>query len=1143
MSVQVKNKSVHIEKVILENFLSFQKDEVNFGDSSFVIIVGPNWGGKTSIFQAIKFGLGSNERDERYKKWSDFIRHGQDHAMVEIHINDGRELIQIRRTVIRGHSPFFMIKRKGDSEFKKIQATEIQKIVTDLNFNTENQFAFVSQGRIDSIKNLKATELCTFLEEGIGLKGLREEILSQKKDVFNLNKDLQSLKTTKNTLNMNLEMLRPKLERLEQKKKLLEIKKTYKDELLWANREQLKLDIKNLKVNIKRFQVEINEINQKKEENDIEIDNIQKRINEIEQKINDCSIKLGENSQKKRDLVAKVQNWQNEKIKMKQELDVLSEKVGKKEKILNNFKSQKKSLLNELKIINEEKNNIEKNIDDLIKEQSELANKIKRNKKFLEEYNQLLSEKKNKLKSIENNEKEIEIINDQINQLFQSFKDIEHKFEKNKWFLKNPNKNLLKQLDKELNDATRKIYDIEPEINQLNIDKNRKYRRLKQLQESLNQRRVVLPPNIRIIKDEIQKIPSLSNVKGPIIDYIKYDDKLSYAIESVLGENLLYSFIADSWESLNLLKRLKIKYNAYCNIYLTKKSNIIPFIKISAKGVLGYLADLIKIVGNDLDVKKVLYSKIKNCLVVDDYRSGRELYKTHNFKGKCVTLKGEQIISYKYAFETPYQKRLKGILSAGTQEEQSDLLEADLKALNDKISELRVKAAKLDQIQRDIFKKKESFHDLLYSFNQRQRLTAKKNNLYDQRTSFENNNSIIRNEINELDIKIKKLEAQKDPEFFKWNKRIKEIPLELNSQNDEKKRWDQKLSETQENMGSVEENINLHTNDINLIKLEYNTKKDSFQTADKEAFKIYQSIGFVEDKIAVIEENISEMKEERNKIQLEKNIFDKKNIQISLQLEQQNIRLNSSKQELQSKISDLERINSRIKPSKKIKIRPIEAINKDILKIDKEILRFYDVDESILVEKDQIMVTLKEITKNQGDLEKDIKAAMRTENKMEKTYYNKFKLVLNDLKSKINQKFKSSKVKFYCSLDLTGDFEELGVEIKAATSKQQLRSCTALSGGQVSMIAICLILSLQEIKPSPLCMFDEAGMFLDDKNSEIVYKLIKSTLDQNPVQMIFFLPKTSKSLFLVAEKLIGVARTGKNEVSTILEPKIRKIKD
>ena len=243
----LESKRVFIRKVILENFLSFQKDEVDFGQSKFVIIVGPNWSGKTSIFQAIKFALGSNERDERYKKWSDFIRNGQNHAMVEIHIQNEKEIIKLRRYVIRGQSPYFMIQRKNDIDFKKKSVQEIQRLISDFNINPDNQFAFVSQGKIDAIKNLKPTQLCSFLEEGIGLKNLREEILQQKNNVLRLNSELNSLKTKKNSLNIGLELLRPKLERLEQKKELEKQKKVFDDELLWANRKKIEAEIEQLK--------------------------------------------------------------------------------------------------------------------------------------------------------------------------------------------------------------------------------------------------------------------------------------------------------------------------------------------------------------------------------------------------------------------------------------------------------------------------------------------------------------------------------------------------------------------------------------------------------------------------------------------------------------------------------------------------------------------------------------------------------------------------------------------------------------------------------------------------------------------------------------------------------------------------------
>ncbi|MEE9379415.1 MAG: AAA family ATPase [Candidatus Lokiarchaeia archaeon] len=1139
----LENRRVFIRKVILENFLSFQKDEVDFGQSKFVIIVGPNWSGKTSIFQAIKFALGSNERDERYKKWSDFIRNGQNHAMVEIHIQNEEEIIKLRRYVIRGQSPYFLLQRKDDIDFKKKSAQEVQKLISDFNINPDNQFAFVSQGKIDAIKNLKPTQLCSFLEEGIGLKSLREEILQQKNNVLDLNNDLYSLKSRKNTLSISLELLNPKLERLKKKNKLLDIKKKFTDELLWANRDKLEKEIINIEEIVKNVRLVLEGMKKKKETSDKEINTLSNKISDKQQNINKLSKQLGELGYKKQDLIEKIQNWQKDKIQAKQELDTLSNKINEIQKIINNYENQKVSLENEIKIIKTESKNEGLQIDKLITEQNQLIKKIKQNKDILDRYDQINSEKKERLIKIQGNEKSIKAYNNEINQLFQSFKDIEHKLEKNKWFLDNPSKDLLIQLDRELKKASIKIYEIDSELKKLEIEVSKKFKKLKVLQASLRERRVVLPSNITILKDEI--ISRGLKVKGPIIDYLKYDDELSYAIESVLGEKLLYSFVAKDWDTLNLLKRLKNKYGAYCNIYLPKNINVKPMIKISANGILGYLAELIEIVNEDIDIKKVIYSKVKNCIVAVDYHSGKELYRTHDFKGKCVTLKGEQIISYKYVYETPYLKRLKGLLSAGTQKEQSDVLESEIKALNENISELRVDQAKLDTIEKEIFKKKESFNDLLYNFNQKQRITSKKNQLYDQMHELEKVNANIKSEIKELDYQIKNLKAQTDPEFFKWNDRIKEIPNELAILNEEKKKWDIKLSENVDILKAVRDEKSKQSYEKNALQKEFETKKEAFQKADKTAFDIYRQLEKAEDELEITEKAISDLKGDILLLQNKKSELERKYIQITLNFEQENIKLNSYNQDLESKKNDLTRINSEISPlisEEIIKIRPIEDIKADISEVDKDLLKYLDIDDSILIEKDQILTSLKEISKNQTDLEKDINAAIRAENKMETTYYNKFSVVLENLQKRVNQKFVDSQVKSYCSLELTGDFKDLGVDIKAATSKEQLKSFTALSGGQVSLVSICLILSLQEIKPSALSMLDEPGMFLDEKNSEVVYQLIKTTLEQNPIQLFMFLPKSSNSLFLLAEKLIGIARVGKKEISSVFKPKIVKKK-
>jgi len=786
---------------------------------------------------------------------------------------------------------------------------------------------------------------------------------------------------------------------------------------------------------------------------------------------------------------------------------------------------------------------IKNEIDGIIKEQSDLIKKIKENEVFLEKYNILSQQKEVILRTIQENENNIEDIKKDINDIFQSLKDIDHKLSNNKWFLENPSEDLLKQLDINLKKVTVELLKFGAEIERIEYDKSKKIREFKRIQTALRERKIVLSPNINILKEEINKRELSDRVKGPIIEYLKYDDKLSYAIESVFGERLLNSFITSDWDTLNLMERLKKKYNAYCNIYIPKKSNITPYPKIASNGVIGYLVELVEIINDDSDVQKVIYSIIKNCIVVDDYLAAKEIYRNSSFKGKCVTLQGKQIISYKYVYESPHIKRLKGLLSTGTQKEQSNFLEKEIKSLNNKILELKVELTKLDKHQNEILRKKESFTDLLFNFKQKGRLTTKKNHYYNLIYSLEQRNKDFNDNLNEVSRKLSDLESQKDPEFFEWNKRIKEIPSELINYNNELKKWEEKFNENLESLKEINEEINYSNNDLKSSQDNYNSKKDAFEKSDKKAFRIYRSLENLEEELLNVNNFISELKEKKKLTLIEKKEIDTSYIQLNLRLEQEIFKQTSISRELRVKENDLKRVIYEIGPLIKeevISLRGIQDINRDILNIDKDLLKYYDIDDSILVEKEQLLKGLKEITKNQREIEIDIKSAIKTENKLEDTYFDKFHLVLKKLNSRINNKFKSTDIKAYCTLELIGKFEDLGVDIKAAISKDQLKSCKALSGGQISMISIGLILSLLEIKSSPIVMLDEAGMFLDDRNSEASYTMIKSTLENNSIQMLLFLPKSSNALYLLADKLIGVARVGKKEVSTIFTPKIVK---
>jgi len=1136
---------VYIKKIILENFLSFQKDEVEFSgdttevDPRLILIIGPNWSGKTSIFQAIKFVLGSNERDDRYKKWYDFIHNGQNHAMVEIHLHFKDELIKLRRIVIRGKSPYFEIQKDGDDSFKKISAIDIQEFISQLNINPDNHFAFVSQGKIDIIKNLKPKELCSFLEEGIGLKGLRLEILVQKQKLMGLNNDFLALKSRKNALNFNLDSLFPKLKRLEIKNSLLSKKKQYDDELLWANRENLLKIVENLETKLEEINSRVKELNNKVDLNNKIIEQRRNIILQLEFQLSDNLKLIGELNYKKKDILNKIEIWKTEKLTRKSELDSLKKEILKNEHDSKSYKLQEKNIQEDITKLKKEKNLIVKNINQLIAEQNDLAVKIKENELFFQKHEKLLEEQKEYIRKIEKKDKEIDDLNHDINDILLSLQDIENKFQSNPWFVENPSQDLFRNLDKDLNELSQEIFEIESNLKKNEYEKSKLLKKFRALKESLEKRKIILPMNIILLKEEIEK--HNLKVKGPIIEFLKYDDDLSYAIESVLGERLLFSFVANNWETLNTLKQLKKRLNAYCNIYLSKEATITPLRKFTAPGVIGYLADLINIADDDLDIKKVIYSKIGNCIVIQEYSNSKSIYENTDFKGKCVTLKGEQIVSYKYTYETPYIKRLKGFLSTITLKEQIDVISGEIETINKCISDKKESLLDREKIQRDIYEKKEVFNDLLYNFNQQERLNQKRNRFYEMIYDFENQKSIFAENIKKIGEQISILESQIEPEFIEWNDRIKEIPLILKEHN-----------ETLNKLDIIQEEKNINLNDlkskglsingfISDLKERYSKRKENFEKSDKNSFNMFKNLESIEEQINISNSEEQQLNEDKRRNSTE--IDDRQNDQnrLKLNLGQEKFRLQELNQEYNAKKLEIERINAEIQPSileKQIELRPIDKIKEDIYNTQKELMKYADVDKSLIIEKERLLSSLKEINTNQNSLEKDIKAAIKTENGMENTYYTKFKGMLTNLESKINNKFKTTGIKSYCSLDLNGNFEDLGIIIKAAVSKDQLKSCTALSGGQISMVSICLMLSLQEIKPSPLCLFDEAAMFLDDKNAEISYEMIKSTLENLPIQLMMFLPKSSNALFSLADKIIGVARVGNKELSTIFHPKI-----
>ena len=1126
---------MRIEKLELIGFKSFGDKTVFNFHPGITCIVGPNGCGKSNVVDAFRWVLGEQSaKSLRGEKMEEVIFNGstskKPKGMAEVSlyisgINPSREPEQNGDngepesdivTVTR------RLYRSGDSEYILNKTPCRLKDIKDLFLDTGlevKSFSILEQDRITEILNAKPQERRILIEEVAGVMKYnvrKKEALSKlESSRANLQRVNDIVAEVKKQINF-LDRLAKKAERfkkLSSEINLIELKIAKRDyDILGQSYAGISSEYNMLKEQDAVKRTELSTIENETEKRRLELAEKEKALDEIQIKFQGLEREIAEIE--KAIAVAKTE-IENQKeylsrlLQQKEEYaDREADNLAKKQELEKTSETLISELENQREILRE-KSDIAKNLEDELAEKEELLEDRRKDVfKISEElsnlknsYNKIISSIENLKHREENAGREAESLKRTLSDVDISIKDIQSS-------LLDKNNNLII-----LNDQKTNL------LNELSENKNK----FENLRESLSKLKEELASSIsraeslkELVLDSSTKELFSGDVKFQLIaslsDTFQVDSKYEKAVEGFLSEKV-NSFILQTFDDINsAVSLIKAKGLARTG-FIPANNTSLDDIKESPNGVIGKAIDFIK-AGNQFSsiIKRIFH----NVFIVQDLNSAFELIKAgHNLH--YVTLEGDVI----EPSGTVIAGEIKGVLKR-----KRELRELESEIEDKKLSIERIQKNILS-LQQMIESKEAELKSIESSIVEREKeisllkLTAE---------NFKEDKERRSRKLAYVALEIEQITKEKEA----LNKLLFEKEQEIKVVDDKRSILEQNCGTIQEEISQKKSQLEEQRSEVTDIRLTLTSLKEKIDSISKEKESISKELGDIQQKKEFLAEEISsvqsriiekenEMLENEDKIKLKVSEADKFRFDISTRkdvIDNENQHLFSIEQYLKQLRSQTESLSQRLneldvqRAEHKIKMEnlaehvrqnyghniedvEVEPLTEDdevrLAELKQKVQELGTVNLGTIEEYEELRTRYEFLTNQQNDLNKSIAELEEAISKINITTRKKLREAYEALKAKFSEVFVSLFGGGRAEIILTDENNilETGIDIIAQPPGKRLQNISLLSGGEKTLTALSLLFASFLLKPTPLCILDEADSALDEINTDKFASLLK----------------------------------------------------
>jgi len=1139
---------MHVQQVVIDGFKSYARRTVVEGfDPHFNAITGLNGSGKSNILDAICFVLGiTNLSQVRAGNLSELVykqgQAGVTKASVTVVFNNEDEAtspvgyeqcpeVTVTRQVLLGGKSKYLINGRNSP------AGQVQNLFHSVQLNVNNPHFLIMQGRITKVLNMKPIEILGMVEEAAGTRMYETKRVAAIKTI-----DKKQMKVDE--LNSVLsEEITPTLERLRGEKQ---------NYLTWSKNNA---DIER----IERFVVASDFLKaQRALDSNLEgSSEIEDQVTELETQVETYATQIEERDTAANEISSKLQGeFEDSHSKLKKEEEKLSKKLVKVTSTWQNSQELTKKAETDLadaRALVTETSNIYLEKQQQIAQDSTTVEDIISAKADAERNLEELTLKfQNMSAGISMSQgDEGMTLPDQIAKAHSDSKIAEAKVKQATMKIKHLTKSLTdveKQMKKEQKSAetlnkrreasTKKADTLQNTLSELNFNQE-DYINLDQEKDHLTSSLEELNGIVETLSAQLGSRLAFnysdpvrgfdrSKVKGLVAKLIEVQDPITAtALEVVAGGKLYQVVVDEAITGKAILDRGKLK----------RRVTIIPLDKIQPRRVtsavckrasqiannLGAKAwPAIELVGFDEEVRSAMEYVFGSSIIVDGAKAANQICDAT--KTRTVTLDGDV-----YDPSGTITGGSRGNVGS-TLVELTKLMEAS-KQLSANKERLSIVLTTLDQLKGnsvlfDKISRKLSLAEAELEGIQKQVSQTSYGVLEEKSDSMSN----------ELDESNKEYSVMKDEQKEKWDlyHELKEREVELTQQRENMlgqiesdiKKAKKAAADAAKRAREVESSKQTHGMELDSLKVDVVSAEDTVSTAEaglKEANEEEMGKEIVVGEVKALwdeakaaqtefEERITQFSSELGEIKHEKTILAKKSEKCTLEAKKLAVSI------------------SRIRKERQNAEKAVVSLLKSHPWIESEKSAFgveggdYDFTST---NADEMSVQLHALMGEQESLNKKInKKVMGMIEKAEGEYtelLRKRKVVEND-KKKIKSVIEELDIKKKSELERTWkkvnkDFGSIfstilpgasakleppegmraweGLEVKVGFGDVWKESLSELSGGQRSLLALSLILSLLLFKPAPMYILDEVDAALDLSHTQNIGNMLKTHFSQS----------------------------------------------